>query len=91
MRAARTLGGTLDIIVTRDGDTIWRLVDLLGRSTGYIQKSSQDEFAIYPEGKAEQTMKGIKYASYLSLDDALAAIETHTRSACRHDQGKEQP
>jgi hypothetical protein len=79
----------LDIIVTRDGDATWKLADLLGRSMGYIEQSSADEFTIQPEGQAVQTMKAIRYASYRSLNDALKAIETHTRGVCRHDSGEE--
>jgi hypothetical protein len=74
----------LDIIVTPDEGMRWKLADLLGRSMGYIEKSSDNQFTIHPAGQAVKTMMGMKHGQFPSLDAALAAIETHTRGVCRH-------
>lgn len=64
------------------GRSEWRLTDLLGRSMGVI-RAKGDAFAVEPGGKARETMKEMRCGPFASLDDALAAIETHTRGVCR--------
>ncbi len=82
----------MDVIVTTaEGDTVWRLTDLLGRSMGSIVKNASHQFTICPEGHALETMAGIEQGPHASLDAALAEIERHTRSVCRRDSGEEQP
>lgn len=64
------------------GQSEWRLTDLLGRSMGAI-RADGDAFAVEPAGKAIETMKGMRCGPFASLDEALAAIEIHTRGVCR--------
>jgi hypothetical protein len=74
----------LDVMVTPATDSaLWDLTDLLGRSMGHVAEVTAGQFRISPEGKAVETMAGINQGPYASLDDALAAIETHTRGVCR--------
>jgi hypothetical protein len=74
----------LDVTVTPETDkTTWNLTDLLGRSMGQIAEATAGQFRISPAGNAVATMAGIKPGPYASLDEALAAIETHTRGVCR--------
>ena len=72
------------MIVTPATDSgMWNLTDLLGRSMGHVAEVTAGQFRISPDGKAVETMAGINQGPYASLDDALAAIETHTRGVCR--------
>lgn len=74
----------MDVIVTPATDcALWDLTDLLGRSMGQVAEVAAGQFRINPDGRAVETMAGIDQGPYLSLDDALAAIETHTRGVCR--------
>ena len=74
----------LDVMVTPANDSaLWELTDLLGRSMGHVSEVTTGQFRISPDGKALETMAGINQGPYSSLDDALAAIETHTRGVCR--------
>jgi hypothetical protein len=66
------------------GQNAWLLTDLLGRSMGMI-RANGGRFAVEPEGKARETMKGMRRGPFGSLDEALAAIETHTRGMCRRE------
>ena len=61
----------------------WSLTDLLGRDMGRVAQTQPGVFRIQPEGKAIATFAAIVSRSYRSLDDALAAIEEHTRGVCR--------
>lgn len=61
----------------------WRLTDLLGRPMGVIKEAEAGKFLIEPGGKAQATMTGMGCGPFGTLDDALAAIETHTRGVCR--------
>ena len=79
------------IVIAKQGGTVWRLTDLLGRSMGNIREDATDGFTIYPEGHAFETMAGISCGPYDSLDAALAEIETHTRGVCRRSPGEEHP
>ena len=77
------IGHSLDVIVNSVADrSEWRLTDLLGRSMGVIRADS-GAFAIEPDGKARETMKEMSCGPFASLDEALTAIETHTRGVCR--------
>ena len=74
----------MDVTVTTmpDGKG-WALTDLLGRDMGRIAETQPGVFMIQPAGNAIETMAAIVSPSYRSLDDALAAIEEHTRGVCR--------
>ena len=77
-------GIDVDVIVrAEEGETVWRLTDLLGRSMGNIVENASHQFAIYPEGHAVETMAGLDQGPHASLDAALAEIERHTRGVCR--------
>ena len=77
----------MDVIVTpTDNGEEWNLTDLLGRSMGRVEKVSGKGLMIRPAGHAIETMDDINPGPYASLDDALAAIETHTRGTCRRDK-----
>ncbi len=67
------------------GGNEWRLTDLLGRSMGVIRSADGANFQIEPDGNARETMTGMRSGPFHSLDDALAAIETHTRGVCRRE------
>jgi hypothetical protein len=73
----------MDLIVAQadDGDA-WLLTDLLGRPMGQV-KFGEQTFTIEPAGQALVPMKGLRAGPYASLDEALAAIERHTRGVCR--------
>jgi hypothetical protein len=74
----------VDVTVTPDADrAMWNLTDLLGRSLGHIVEEKSEWFSINPDGRAVQTIVGIKQGPYVSLDSALAAIEKHTKGVCR--------
>jgi hypothetical protein len=82
----------LDIIVTPKGNSkAWSLTDVLDRPMGQIAGTSAMQFTIYPDGHALETMIGIQHGPFASLDDALAAIEKHTRGVCRRNPGEDQP
>lgn len=72
------------------GQNAWLLTDLLGRSMGLI-RANGETFAVVPEGKAYETMKGMRCGPFGSLDEALAAIETHTRGVCRREREGAKP
>ncbi len=61
----------------------WVLTDLLGRAMGVIRTTEERTFLVEPEGNAKMTMSGMRPGPFHSLDEALAAIETHTRGVCR--------
>ena len=65
------------------GEGAWTLTDLLGRSMGRILEVTEGQFRIAPEGQAVKTMVGLKFGPHATLDDALTAIEIHTRGVCR--------
>jgi hypothetical protein len=74
----------MDVIVDagpREGT--WILVDLLGREMGVIVEDAQQAFFVRPAGNAIATMETMRPGPFHSLDQALAAIETHTRGVCR--------
>ena len=78
----------LDVMVTSvEERNEWRLTDLLGRSVGLIRTTEVGDFLVEPEGKAQAAITGMRCGPFGSLDDALAAIETHTRGACRRESG----
>ncbi len=82
----------MDVIVTpTDDGKAWSLTDLLGRQMGRIAETSARQFTIHPDGHALETMLGIQHGPFTSLDDALAAIEKHTRGVCRRNPGEDQP
>ena len=73
----------MDVIVTQMPDNSWGLTDLLGRDMGRVTEISAGAFMIQPAGNAIETLAAIISPKYASLDDALAAIEQHTRGVCR--------
>lgn len=74
----------MDILVSTASDgKSWTLKDLLGRSLGRIEQNSPTEFVLHPAGKAVETMAVLNLKAFVSLDDALAGIETQTRGVCR--------
>lgn len=76
----------MDIIVRPSGaEKTWSLTDLLGRTMGVVVEEAPGTFAVRPEGNAAQTMNGMRLGPFGSLDQALAAIETHTRGVCRRE------
>jgi hypothetical protein len=78
----------MDLIVARTGDGgEWTLTDLLGRTMGLITQSEARTFTIEPAGPAVEPMTGLRPGPYPSLDEALAAIERHTRGVCRRKTG----
>ena len=73
----------MDVLVSPVADrSEWLLTDLLGRSMGLI-RANGGVFAVVPDGKARETMNGMRCGPFNSLDEALVAIETHTRGICR--------
>jgi hypothetical protein len=92
LRTAQDPGIDVDVIVrAEEGDTVWHLTDLLGRSMGNIVENASHQFAIYPEGAAVETMAGIDQGPHASRDAALAEIERHTRGVCRRSRGEDKP
>lgn len=77
----------MDLIVARTDGGEWTLTDLLGRTMGVIAESEPRAFVIRPEGHAVEAMAGLRPGPYTSVDDALAAIERHTRGVCRRKAG----
>ncbi len=77
----------MDLIVARTSDGDWALTDLLGRTMGLIAESETQVFTIRPAGPAIEPMTGLRPGPYSSLDEALAAIERHTRGVCRRQPG----
>jgi hypothetical protein len=78
----------MDLIVARTDDGgPWMLTDLLGRTMGVITESEARAFTIEPAGLAVEPMTGLLPGPYASLDEALAAIERHTRGVCRRKSG----
>lgn len=78
-------GFPLDVIVKPlASQTEWLLSDLLGRPMGVIRLAG-GTFAVEPYGNACETMEKMRYGPFGSLDDALAAIERHTRGVCRRE------
>jgi hypothetical protein len=73
----------LDVIVNQMPDNSWGLTDLLGRDMGRVTEISAGVFMIQPAGNAIETLAAITSPAYASLDEALAAIEVHTRGVCR--------
>ncbi|MCP8937385.1 hypothetical protein NK718_02565 [Alsobacter sp. SYSU M60028] len=77
----------MDLIVARGEERQWRLTDLLGRTMGVIVENKPGAFTIRPEGFAIEAMAGLTPGPYVSVDDALAAIERRTRGVCRRKAG----
>lgn len=84
-------GEFLDVMVKPAADpNEWLLTDLLGRSMGVVRRSDGGTFLVEPGGNAKLTMTGMRCGPFHSLDDALAAIETHTRGVCRREAAPDQ-
>ena len=77
----------MDLIVSRTDVGEWVLTDLLGRPMGLISETAGRDFTIQPAGPAVEPMTGLRPGPYDSLDEALAAIERHTRGVCRRKAG----
>ena len=73
----------MDITVKPVSATAWSLIDLLGRDVGIVEKKAPEEFRIQPGERVADNMKAMKLGPYATLDEALSAIETFTRSTCR--------
>lgn len=74
----------MDVIVDAGAqEGTWTLTDLLGRAMGEIIEEPPRVFFIRPAGNAVATMEAMRAGPFSSLDQALAAIETHTRGVCR--------
>jgi len=74
----------MDVIVTKSSDgENWAMMDLLGRDMGRVSEVHPGFFMIQPAGNALETLSALTTSSFASLDDALAAIEEHTRGQCR--------
>jgi hypothetical protein len=74
----------VDLIVTRtEDDTVWALTDLLDRDIGSIVEAPSNVFTIHVVATNRDLLVGLKLGPYSSLDNALSAIETHTRGSCR--------
>jgi hypothetical protein len=74
----------MDVIVrASDDEKSWTLSDLLGRTMGVIVEEAPQVFVVRPAGNAADTMRDMRTGPFPSLDQALAAIETHTRGVCR--------
>ena len=72
------------MIVTKSPDgKNWAMVDLLGRDMGRVSEIHPGFFMIQPAGNAVETLNALTSSSFASLDEALAAIEEHTRGQCR--------
>jgi hypothetical protein len=81
----------LDVMVRPVPDrNEWLLTDLLGRSMGVIRTTERAAFLVEPEGNAGVTMTGMRCGPFHTLDEALTAIETHTRGVCRREPGAAQ-
>jgi hypothetical protein len=73
----------MDVLVTpasTRGGT-WISNDLLGRKLGEIQHAPAEGFFLALV--SETALTGVKPGPYQSLDDAMSAIEKHTRGSCR--------
>ncbi len=73
----------MDITVKPVSRTAWSLIDLLGRDVGTVHENEPEEFRIEPGERVADNMKAMKLGPYSTLDQALSAIETFTRSTCR--------
>jgi hypothetical protein len=73
----------MDVIVTKSPDGHWAMADLLGRDMGKVSEIRPGVFMIQPAGNAMVTLDALRSTSFASLDEALAAIEEHTRGQCR--------
>jgi hypothetical protein len=74
----------MDVIVTPSAEAgKWTLIDLLGRDMGCVAETEIGIFRIKPQGHAVAAMAALTSKTYTSLDNALAAIEGHTRAVCR--------
>ncbi len=73
----------MDITVKPVGPTTWSLIDLLGRDIGAVEERAPADFRIEPGERVADTMRAMKLGPHATLDEALSAIETFTRSTCR--------
>ena len=76
----------MDIVVTPSSDeTPYRLTDRLGRLVGEIEKHPRLGFTVRPKpGGALGEMTALTVPT---LDEAMAAIEKHTKGACQLASG----
>jgi hypothetical protein len=72
----------MDMIVKQAGGGRWKLIDLLGRDVGDVVKSGE-RFDVHPSEHGGDAMLETDLGPFHTLDDALAAIERHTRGLCR--------
>jgi len=63
------------------------MADLLDRDLGRIVQTG-GTFSIEPAGHAIETMHSMKHGPFATLDNALRAIETHTRGTCRLEEAE---
>jgi len=72
----------MDITVTRTSSNVWSLVDLLGRPLGRVIEEPGKRFTVEADERGK-AMADVVWRSYPSLDEALSAIEKHTRGTCQ--------
>ena len=84
LSAERQPRRSIDITVTQAADCrrAWTLTDLLGRPMGRITEARGPGFMIDADKCALDIMAAIPPGPYLSLDDALRAVERHLRGVC---------
>lgn len=78
----------MEIVVTPSTDeTPYRLTDRLGRPVGEIEEHPRLGFTVRPTpGGALDEMTALTVPT---LDEAMAAIEKHTKGACQLASGKQ--
>jgi hypothetical protein len=81
----------LDVIAAPPDERVIKADFLLCCVMGSIIEAPAQQFTIHPDGHAREIMGGIEHSPFVSLEAALAAIEKHTRSVCRHHPGEDHP
>ena len=72
----------MDIVVTPScEETAYRLTDRLGRPAGEIEKHPRSGFTIRP--KSGGALGEMTALTVPTLDEAMSAIEKHTKGACQ--------
>ena len=75
----------MDIVVTPTAghQKVWTLADLLGRPLGHIRQERGPQFFIDPEARGRDNLANVNLGPHSSLDQALIALERHTRGVCQ--------
>jgi hypothetical protein len=75
----------LDFTIERiPGEQVWLLTDLLGRSLGTIRMTADGRFTITPADLIRGMLSRTNPGPYLSLDEALNAVEKRLQGVGRH-------